>query len=90
MKYVVETKATVAWLILVALTLAYWSLGVSHSISGHRQAASLTIIFVAAFKVRLVGIYFMALREAPWPLRGIFECYCAILPLLLTFLYLRA
>jgi hypothetical protein len=48
------------------------------------------IIAVAVFKLRLVGIYFMELREAPLPLRGIFEGYCVVLLGLLVGMYLLA
>ncbi len=51
-------------------------------------SAAMTIIVVAIFKVRLVGLYFMELRYAPTLLRGIFECYCVVLTLLLGVLYL--
>jgi caa(3)-type oxidase subunit IV len=71
-----RTKATVVWLILCALTVTSWALGTQHA---YGVWASVVIIVVAVFKVRLVGLYFMELREAPWALRGLFEMYCAIL-----------
>ena len=45
---------------------------------------------VAVFKIRLVGLYFMELREAPLALRGVFEGYCVALLGLLTGMYLLA
>jgi hypothetical protein len=46
------------------------------------------IIFVAAFKAVLVGLYFMELRVAPLYLRCIFESYRMVLLRLWTALYL--
>lgn len=44
----------------------------------------------SVFKIRLVGLYFMELREAPLALRGVFEGYCVVLLGLLTGMYLLA
>jgi Prokaryotic Cytochrome C oxidase subunit IV len=84
-----RTKASVAWLVLVGLTLVSWRLG-AHGSGGHNVSASLVIIVVAVFKIRLVGLYFMELRDAPWSLRGIFEGYCGGLAVLLSAMYLLA
>ncbi|MFZ0715811.1 cytochrome C oxidase subunit IV family protein [Mycobacterium sp.] len=56
----------------------------------HRhQLASVIILLIAFIKVRLVGMYFMELREAPNVLRGLFEAYCVIVcSLLLGVFYL--
>lgn len=51
------------WAVLVAATLASWSLGGGNAV----------VVAVAFVKVRLVGLYFMELRTAPLPLRGLFE-----------------
>lgn len=85
-----RTNASVAWLILVALTLTSWRLGAPHGSGGYHVSASLVIIVVAVFKVRLIGLYFMELRDAPWSLRGIFEGYCGALMVLLSTMYLFA
>lgn len=80
-----RTKATVVWLILCALTVSSWALGTQHAYGVDNGVwASLVIIVVAVFKVRLVGLYFMELRDAPWALRNLFEMYCAILFVALT------
>ena len=39
----------------------------------------MAILVVAAVKVRLVGLYFMELRDAPPLLRGMFELYVVAL-----------
>jgi hypothetical protein len=89
MRTVVRTNATVVWFVLSALTVVSWLLGTDHGFGGGNHVpASLAIIAVAIFKVRLVGLYFMELREAPIALRGIFEGYCIVLYGLLTGMFL--
>ena len=73
-----RTRATGIWTILVLATTLSWVLGSESGFGtdGHK-IASVVILVVALFKVRLVGLYFMELRDAPIPLRAIFEFYCA-------------
>jgi caa(3)-type oxidase subunit IV len=79
--------ALFAWLVLLILTVATWELG-AHGLASTQEPASLVIIVVAIFKVRLIGLYFMELRDAPWSLRGVFEGYCVILLVLLSTMFL--
>lgn len=89
MNAVVRTNSSGIWLILVALTVLSWALGTEHGFGGTSHVpASLVILVVSVFKFRLVGLYFMDLRDAPWALRGIFEGYCAFLIVLLSVMYL--
>jgi caa(3)-type oxidase subunit IV len=89
MKTLVQTKASLAWLVLVALTVTQWVIGTQSGIGvPHHVAASLVIFVVAVFKARLVGLYFMELREAPIALRGVFEAYCVALLAVLSSMYL--
>ena len=89
MKPLVRTKASVAWLVLVALTVTQWVIGTQTGGAGpHHVTASLVIFVVAVFKARLVGLYFMELREAPIALRGLFEAYCIALLAVLSTMYL--
>jgi hypothetical protein len=90
MRTLVRTNATLVWLVLTALTVVSWALGTEHGVSGHHVPASLAIIAVGIFKIRLVGLHFMELRMAPLALRGIFEAYCAMLFGLLTGMFLFA
>jgi Prokaryotic Cytochrome C oxidase subunit IV len=80
---VLRTRATIVWLILSGLTITSWVLGTTSG-DGTHVSASVVILLVTVFKVRLVGLYFMELREAPTSLRGVFEGYCAVLWILLT------
>lgn len=89
MKTLVRNNASIAWLALTALTLVSWALGTQHGLGGGNHVpASLMIVVVAVFKLRLVGLYFMELRDAPVALRGIFEGYCVVLLSLLVAMYL--
>lgn len=90
MATLVLSKASLAWAVLVALTLAQWVIGSQTASGGAQVAASLTIFVVAIFKARLVGLYFMELRAAPWALRGLFEFFCLVLLGVLSVMYLLA
>jgi caa(3)-type oxidase subunit IV len=91
MRTLVRSNASVAWMALTALTVISWALGTQHGLGGGNHVpASLVIVGVAVFKLRLVGLYFMELREAPLALRGIFEGYCVVLLGLLVGMYLLA
>ncbi len=79
-----------AWLVLVVLTAVSWALGTDHGVGGRHIGASVVIIAVAVFKIRLVALYFMELRQAPAALHGIFEGYCVLLFIVLTGMYLLA
>jgi caa(3)-type oxidase subunit IV len=77
MESVLRTRATAVWAVLVIATTISWALGSDQGFGKDGHAlASVVILVVALFKVRLVGLYFMELREAPPALRGAFEGYC--------------
>jgi caa(3)-type oxidase subunit IV len=90
MKSLVRTDASRVWLILIVLTVVSWTLGADHAFGTHHVPTSLVIIAVAIFKIRLIGMYFMELRDAPLALRNVFESYCIVLLALLTGMYLLA
>lgn len=68
-------RFTVVWGVLVAATLMSWYLGTDHGFSSHVAVTTLVLV-VALAKARLVGRYFMDLRQAPARLRGLFDVYC--------------
>ena len=89
MRTLVRNNSSLVWVALVVLTLIAWFLGTDHGFnSDNHVPASVAIFVVAVFKLRLVGLYFMELRNAPGPLRGLFEVYCAVLLTLLIGMYL--
>ena len=75
MTSLLRTPATAVWTVLVLATLATWTLGTQHGIHSH-TLASVVILLIAFIKVRLIGLYFMEIREAPAVLRGLLEAYC--------------
>ena len=47
------------------------------------------VVLATFIKVRVVGLYFMELRQVPRMLRGIFEIYCLVLcAMILAFYFL--
>jgi caa(3)-type oxidase subunit IV len=88
MATLVRNKASLSWSVLVVLTMAQWMIGNQIVGGGPHVAACLVIFVVAVFKARLVGLYFMELRSAPFALRGLFELYCVALLGILSVMYL--
>lgn len=81
-----KSRIGLVWLGLVLATLVSWKVGSDHGI--HAQLATIIVLLVAFLKVRFVGLYFMELREAPLPLRLIFETYVVVVCAVLITLYL--
>jgi hypothetical protein len=90
MQTLLRSNVSLAWAALTGLTIISWALGTEHGFGSNHTAASLVIIVVAIFKIRIVGLYFMELREAPIQLRIPFEAYCVALLGLLSAMYLLA
>src|SRR5262249_35550853 len=72
-----KNSTTVVWFILIGATLTSWWLGTNHGVN-NEDVAGVLILLVAFIKVRFVGLYFMELRDAPIPLRIIFETWCFV------------
>lgn len=83
-----KTRVSLVWLGLIAATLISWRVGTEHNLSAH--LATVIVLLVAFTKIRFVGLYFMELRDAPLPLRAIFEGYCLIVCATLIIMYLAA
>lgn len=81
--------ALIVWGALVVFTVVSFAVGDEHVIDEGTAAAAIVIGFAAA-KIRLVGIHFMELGNAPLILRGFFETYCAVLFIVLMGIYLIA
>lgn len=73
-------KERIVWASLIALTLmSCWLSETRGEDTGYEMGIITTaIMLVGFFKVRLVGMYFMELRLAPWPLRLAFEGWIVI------------
>lgn len=71
-------RVTAVWILLITATCVSLLLGIHRGYGDNGQTAvTVVIIVVAFFKFRLIGLYFMELRNAPVKLRGAFECYVA-------------
>ena len=89
MTALLRTPATAIWMVLIVATMTSLALGTEHGINSH-NLASTAILLIAFIKVRLVGLYFMELRDAPTVLRSLFEAYCVIVCTLVTAVFLWA
>lgn len=80
--------ATLIWLLLMAATiLTTWGLTKDAFAA---KLATISIMLIAAFKVRLVLLHFMELRHAPVPLRLLFEAWVLVATAAIVGIYLRA
>lgn len=70
MQPVARHPMTLAWAVLVAATLAVYGLAESSAIG---RAATVGIVLIAAFKIRLVFLWFMELRSGAMPWRAVAE-----------------
>ncbi len=82
-------SSTLVWAALVIFTVLSFALGGEEMIT-HGTLAAAVVIGIGAIKVRLVGLYFMELRSAPFVLRAAFEVYCAVLFVVLLGTYALA
>jgi heme/copper-type cytochrome/quinol oxidase subunit 4 len=83
-----KNRISIVWVGLIVATLISWKVGTDHGV--HAHLATIIVLLVAFIKVRFVGLYFMELREAPLPLRGIFEGYCIVVCTTVIIMYLAA
>ncbi|MGH7965266.1 MAG: cytochrome C oxidase subunit IV family protein [Candidatus Binatia bacterium] len=68
MKALIQSSATLVWAVLMLATGLSWWLGTHGAVTGS-SSATITMLLVAFFKVRLVILYFMEIRDAPLPLK---------------------
>lgn len=73
------------WALLLVLTFGSFVVGIEQG-AGFASAAAVVIIGIALFKVRLIGLHFMDLRDAVRPLRLIFEGYLVAVFAILVFI----
>lgn len=72
-----RTAATPVWLLLIAATAVSLRLGAGHGFDSH-ALATVVVMTVAFIKVRFIGMYFMELRHAPFPLRLAFHAWYTV------------
>lgn len=87
LKELLRAPFTIVWFVLIAATLLSWYLGTDHGIHSDKVTTVL-VMLVAFIKVRFVGLYFMELRDAPTPLRSLFEGYCIVVCGMILIMYL--
>ncbi|WP_293393619.1 cytochrome C oxidase subunit IV family protein [Nevskia sp.] len=80
--------ATLVWLFLMAATcVTTWGLSKDQFTA---SVATLSIILIAAIKVRLVLLHFMELRHAPLPWRLLLEAWVLVVTGAIAGFYLHA
>lgn len=86
-----QRAIVIVWVLLVIATCASWVLGVNETgTPGDVHPANALLLVIAMAKVRFVGAYFMELREAPLPLRLVFEIWTWGTAVALCAMYLLA
>jgi len=83
-----RNRISLIWFVLIAATLISWWIGTGDA--ANPQLGTAAVFVVVFIKVRLIGLYFMELRDAPLPLRLLFEGYCLIVCTTLLVMYLTA
>lgn len=83
-------RATAVWAVLVVATCVSWWVGHDRLLGLGITGSSVAVLVLALVKVRLVGVHFMELRDAPRALRAGFEAYVIVLGGLLIGLFLAA
>ncbi|MFT4042401.1 MAG: cytochrome C oxidase subunit IV family protein [Gordonia sp. (in: high G+C Gram-positive bacteria)] len=85
-KRILSERFVRTWLILVILAVVMPIV----ALETHGGAiAAITVLALAAYKVRLVGLDFMEVRGAATQLRWAFEAYCVLMWLVLSVFYLK-
>lgn len=80
-------QATLVWATLMAATLASYCVA---EYPGRSSLAVAAILFVAAFKIRLILRHFMELKDGPLPLRLLFDAWTGGCATLIAGLYYYA
>jgi heme/copper-type cytochrome/quinol oxidase subunit 4 len=83
-----RNRISLIWLVLIAATLISWWIGTGDA--ANPQLGTAAVFVVVFIKVRLIGLYFMELRDAPLPLRLLFEGYCLVVCATLLAMYLTS
>lgn len=78
---------TIVWLVLFAATALSWFLApVDTKLTS--LVPGIAILSIAFIKVRLILLYFMELKFAPQPWRGMFEFWILVAWVALIYLYI--
>lgn len=85
MKRLVGDLPSLLWVVLSLATVVSWQVGVE---SSAHVAAGSAVMAIGFIKLRLVGIHFMEIGNAPVALRATFEAYVALTFVVLLALFL--
>lgn len=73
---VLRKPLSIVWMLLMAATcVSTWMLSKDAFSS---TVAATGVLLIAAYKIRLVMLYFMELRDAPVPIRMVFQAWIVV------------
>ncbi len=86
----VRSRVTLVWLLLMLATGLSWQVGTDPSgdIIDNPAWMAVTVLLVAMFKIRLVLLHFMEVRQAPQALRLVCEAWVMLVSVSLIGMYL--
>ncbi len=87
MNEIMRLPMTRAWLVLVAATVLVFTLAENNAPA---RMATITIMLIAAFKLRLVFLYFMELASGVMPWRMFADVWMLVVTGIIIGLYLLA
>ncbi|HKT71299.1 MAG TPA: cytochrome C oxidase subunit IV family protein [Steroidobacteraceae bacterium] len=87
MRSLLRSRPTVVWILLVAATVCSLALFELSEAADERRLVSVSVLAIAAVKVRFIGLDFMEVRHAPLVLRIAFEVWLLAITVALIALY---
>lgn len=78
-------SVTRTWVVLLVATLAVFALAENDAPA---RAATIGVLLIAAFKIRLVFLHFMELADGAMPWRAILEVWVAVVTAIIVGIYL--
>lgn len=88
MTSLIRSRFTLVWLVLVGATAFSWETG--HASGASRHYAEVAVLVVAFFKVRIVLMEFMEVRNAPTLLKVLAQGWAVAVCAALIVLYARS
>jgi Prokaryotic Cytochrome C oxidase subunit IV len=82
-------RLTVLWVVLLALTLLSAEVLRNAQLEIGGTLLMAAVVLVTLTKARIIGLHYMELKGAPWPLRAAFEAWLVVVSVAILFLHTR-